>query len=147
MPKSPVSRDVMAECQRECQPGALRRATVTNVCSIASGMTSDGRPCARFRRALDVRSVFQAETAARELARLGLNDALDYLVLLAAEDPGRFERAARKWLARLLAESPALTLDEAVVALGCLRGLREGYRPSRDVLRALVKRRHETRGR
>jgi hypothetical protein len=32
-------------------------------------MTSDGRPYARFRRALDVRSVLQAETAAREMGR------------------------------------------------------------------------------
>ena len=110
-------------------------------------MTAEGRPYARFRRALEVRSVFQAETAARELGRLGLNDALDYLTLFAAEDAERFERAARKWLARLLAESPALTLNEAMLAVGCLRGLREGYEPSRDVLRALLNRRHQTRGR
>jgi hypothetical protein len=110
-------------------------------------MTSDGRPYARFRRALDVRSVMQAEMAAREMGRLGLLDALDYLVLLAAEKPERFDRAARKWLTRLLSESPGLTLDEAAVALGCLRGLAAGYGDqSREVLRALVKRRHETRG-
>ena len=66
-------------------------------------MTAEGRPYARFRRALD------------------------YLVLLAAEAPDRYDRAARKWLARLLGESPALTLDEAAVALGCLRGLAVGY--------------------
>ncbi len=59
----------------------------------------------------------------------------------------RLSRAGRKWLARMLAESPALTLNEAMVALGCLRGLREGYEPSREVLRALMKRRHETRER
>ena len=89
----------------------------------------------------------QAETAARELGRLGLLDALDYLTLLGVEAPDRFDRAARKWLARLLAESPALTLDEAAVALGCLRGLATGYgEQSREVLRALVKRRHGTRG-
>jgi len=33
-----------------------------------------------------------------------------------------------------------------MVALGRLRGLREGYEPSRDVLQALMKRRHEIRG-
>jgi hypothetical protein len=82
------------------------------------GMTAQGRPYARFKRALELRSVFGAEMAAREMGRLGLNDALDYLVLLAAEKPERFDRSARKWLARLLSESPALTLDEAVVALG-----------------------------
>src|SRR5262249_36991727 len=110
-------------------------------------MTAEGRPYARFRRALDVRSVMQAETAARELGRLGLLDALDYLTLLAAEAPDRYDRAARKWLARLLAESPALTLDEATAALGCLRGIEALYEEqSREVLRALVKRQHETRG-
>jgi hypothetical protein len=110
-------------------------------------MTAQGRPYARFKRALDVRSVFQAEDAAREMGRLGLNDALDYLILLAAEKPDRFDRAARKWLGRLLAESPALTLDEAGMALGCLRGLAAGFEePSREVLRALVRRRHGTRG-
>jgi hypothetical protein len=94
-----------------------------------------------------VRSVGQAELAARELGRLGLNDALDYLTLLSAEAPDRFDRTARRWLSRLLEESPALTLDELVVAIGCLRGLRAGYsEPSREVLRALVKRRHGTRG-
>jgi hypothetical protein len=35
--------------------------------------------------------VFQAETAARELGRLSLLDALDYCVLLAAEAPDRYE--------------------------------------------------------
>jgi hypothetical protein len=91
--------------------------------------------------------VLQAEAAARELGRLGLLDALDYLVLLAAEAPDRYERAARKWLARLLSESPAPTLNEVDVALGCLRGLAAGYEEqSREVLRALVKRRHESRG-
>jgi len=78
---------------------------------------------------------------------LGLLDALDYLTLLAAEAPERFDRAARKWLARLLAESPAMTADEVAVAAGCLRGLPAGIEEqSREVLRALVKRRHETRG-
>ena len=91
-----------------------------------------------------MRSVLQAETAAR---RLGLNDALDYLVLLAAEAPDRYDRAARKWLARLLSESPALTADEVALAVGCLRGLRAGYgEQTREALRVVVKRRHETRG-
>ena len=94
-----------------------------------------------------MRSVLQAEVAARELGRRGLLDALDYLVLLAAEKPDRYDRAARRWLSRLLAESDALMLDEAALALGCLRGLAAGYgEQSRELLRALVKRRHETRG-
>jgi hypothetical protein len=79
-------------------------------------MTSEGRPYARFRRALEVRSVFQAEIAAREIGRLGLTDALDYLVLLANEAPERYERAARKWLARLRGST-----SRSVVYAGSLR--------------------------
>jgi hypothetical protein len=110
----------------------LPQGVKKNTRSILSCMSSDGRPYARFRRALDVRSVLQAEAAARELGRLGLLDALDYLALLAAEAPYRYDRAARKWLARLLSESPALTLDEVGVARGCLRGVGALYEePSR----------------
>lgn len=47
-------------------------------------MTTEGHPYARFHRALDVRSVGQAELAARELGRLRLLDALDYLTLVGA---------------------------------------------------------------
>jgi hypothetical protein len=109
-------------------------------------MTAEGRPYARFRRALAVRSVLQAESAARELGRLGLLDALDYLTLLASDGPDRYDRAAQRWLGRLLEES-TLPPDEVAVASGCLRGLSAGYgEQSREVLRVLVKRRHETRG-
>jgi hypothetical protein len=90
----------------------------------------------------------QAEAAARELGRLGLVDALDYLTLLAAEEPDRFERPARRWLARLLSESDALTLDEVQLAVACLRCLTWGdVEQLRDTLRALVKRRHVSKGR
>jgi hypothetical protein len=111
-------------------------------------MGSDGSAYGRFRRAIERSNVLGAEMSARELGQLGLLDALDYLTLLAAEAPDRYDRAARRWLSRLLSESDALTPDDVTVALGCLRGLAAGYEePSREVLRALVKRRHETRGR
>jgi hypothetical protein len=81
------------------------------------------------------------------MGRLGLNDALDYLTLLAAEKPERFDRAARRWLARLLTESDTLTLDDAPLALACLQSLPAGDAdPLRETLRALVKRRHVSRG-
>src|SRR5262245_39035987 len=109
-------------------------------------MTTEGSSHARFRRALEVRSVMGAETAARELGRLGLIDALDYLTLLATEAPDRYDRAAQRWLSRLLDES-TLSPDEVAVASGCLRGLAAGYEEqSREVLWALAKRRHGTRG-
>jgi hypothetical protein len=110
-------------------------------------MTSDGRPYSRFRRALEVRSVLQVEAAARELGRLGLLDALDYLTLLAAEAPERFERAARRWFVRLVAQSEELSLDDAELAIACLRSLPTGdVEQLRATLRVLVKRRHVSRG-
>jgi hypothetical protein len=57
-------------------------------------MTSDGSPVTRFRRSIEVRSVNQAEMAMREMDRVGLLDALDYCVLLAAEAPDRYDPAA-----------------------------------------------------
>jgi hypothetical protein len=90
----------------------------------------------------------QAEAAARELGRLGLLDALDYLALVATEEPARFERAARRWMTRLLDESHDLGLDDAQLALACLRSLPAGdLEQLRETLRALVKRRHASRGR
>ena len=56
----------------------------------------------------------------------GLLDAFDYLVLLSAEPPERFERAARKWFVRLLAEVDELSFDDAQLAIACLRSLPRG---------------------
>jgi hypothetical protein len=110
-------------------------------------MTSDGSPYTRFRRSIEVRSVRQAEMAMREMPRVGLLDALDYCALVAAEVPERYDRAARRWLGLLLAECGSLTLDDAQLALACLRSLPCGdVDPVRETLRALVKRRHRLRG-
>jgi hypothetical protein len=90
----------------------------------------------------------QAEAAARDLGRLGLLDALDNLTLLATEEPAWFERVARRWLTRLLDESLELSLDDAQLALACLRSLPAGdVEQLRETLRALVRRRHVSRGR
>jgi len=50
-------------------------------------------------------------------------DAADLCVLFAQEAPDRYERAARRPLERLVTEQAALTLDEAQLAIACLRGL------------------------
>jgi hypothetical protein len=89
----------------------------------------------------------QAEMAMREMRRVGLLDALDYCTLLAAEAPDRYDSAARRWLGLLLAECASLTLDDVQLALACLRSLPAGdVDQIREVLRALVKRRHRLRG-
>jgi hypothetical protein len=110
-------------------------------------MTSDGTPYTRFRRSVEVRSVSQAEMAIREMPRVGLLDALDPCVLVAAETPERYDPAARRWLGLLLAERGSLTLDDVQLALACLRSRPAGdVDPIRETLRALVRRTHVLHG-
>jgi hypothetical protein len=102
-------------------------------------VTSEGSAHGRFQRALEVRSVLAAETAARELGRLSLLDALDFCALLAHEAPERYERAARRWFERLLRERDGLSLDQAQLAIACLLGLPSGDREwLANVLRGLA---------
>jgi hypothetical protein len=89
-------------------------------------VTSEGSAHERFQRAIEVRSVLAAETAARELGRLSLLDALDFCALLAHEAPARYERAARRWFERLVRERDGLSLDQAQLAISCLRGMPSG---------------------
>lgn len=90
-------------------------------------MTSQGTAHGRFARALQRGDVFQAEVAARELGRLSLADALALCELLAARDPQRFEKAARRWLQRFIDErSPSL--PEIALAAAALSDMRHGRR-------------------
>ena len=75
----------------------------------------------------------QAEAAARELRTLSAEDALRLLLLLIAERDARYERAAVRWLGRVLAESPHVGLELAQEAAEALSGL-AGASP--DVARA-----------
>jgi hypothetical protein len=102
-------------------------------------MTPDGSAHARFRRALEVRSVLQAETAAREIGRLSLVEAVDLIALMAIEAPDRYRRAERRWFRRLITERDSLTLYQAQLAIACLQGL-GGADHDRlaDVLRSLA---------
>jgi hypothetical protein len=56
------------------------------------------------------------EAAAAELPTIGLDDALAILVLLAQAGDARFDRAAARWVGRLLIETPA-GLSDARFAL------------------------------
>ena len=79
----------------------------------------------RFRRALATSDLAVIEAAAGELPRVGLDDALAILAVMAqARDP-RFERAAVRWLGRLCAETPA-TLRDVRFALALVERLPEG---------------------
>jgi hypothetical protein len=102
-------------------------------------MTSQGTAYARFARALQRGNVFQAELAAREIGHLSLAEALSLCELLAARDPQKFERAARRWLQRLIDErSPSL--PDLALAAAALSDMRHGRRGvGGEALRALLR--------
>jgi hypothetical protein len=99
-------------------------------------VTSQGNAHARFRRALQTRNLRIVEAAATELPRVGLDDALAILVLLAEAGDPRFDRAATRWVGRLLTETPT-GLRDARFALALVERLPAG----RDALHGLARRR------
>jgi len=103
-------------------------------------MTSQGTAHERFTRAIQTKDVWAAETAMRELGRVSLSDALDYLGLLAALRPDRFDRAAVRWHSRLQAEASMLSLAESQFALAALISLRTGDDYALSVLHRLLRR-------
>ncbi len=67
-------------------------------------MTAQGSAATRFRRAIERKSVLNTELAAREMGQLNLEDALSLVLLYAAADDPRFDRAATRWRARFCVE-------------------------------------------
>jgi hypothetical protein len=99
-----------------------------------SKMTLQGTAHGRFQRAIQRPASSAAEMAARELGGLNLAEALDLTLLLRETDRWRHERAAVRWLERLIEERRP-TLAEIVLASAALseggRGRRwEPARPS-----------------
>jgi len=88
-------------------------------------VTSDGHPYSRFRRALVTKNLAIIQAAAAELPTLALDDALEILWLMAHKRDPRFERAAVRWVGRLLLETPT-TLRDARFALVLVERLPEG---------------------
>jgi hypothetical protein len=77
--------------------------------------------------------------AARELRGLSLADALELVILIAAQRPDRLERAAVRWHGRLEVELLMLTLAESRFALAALERLPADLRAA-DLLRTLLRR-------
>jgi hypothetical protein len=72
-------------------------------------VTSDGSPLTRFQRAIDKRSLFLAETAARELRWMSLENARTLVDLYAEAGSPKYDKAAVRWLAQYaLEEGPDL---------------------------------------
>jgi hypothetical protein len=95
-----------------------------------------GSPYARFQRSLETRKLPIVLAAAAELQSIQLDDALEILILLAQEQDPRFDRAAARWVGRLLAENP-LGLAEARFALALV----ERLPACAETLRRLARRR------
>lgn len=101
-------------------------------------MTSQGSASGRFTRAIKQRNLFRAELAAREMRGLCLVDALELVILIAAQRPDRLERAAVRWHGRLEVELPTLTLAESRFALAALERLPADPQQA-DALRRLLR--------
>jgi hypothetical protein len=95
-----------------------------------------GSPYAHFGRALETRKLSIVLAAAAELQHVQLDDALEIVILLAAENDPRFDRAAARWVGRLLAETP-LGLTDARWALALVERLPQGA----ETLRRFARRR------
>jgi hypothetical protein len=87
-------------------------------------VTSDGSPYARFRRALETGNELLVVSAARELPRIALNDALRICLVL-RNDPERYERAAVRWLGRFALEARGVTIGDLRGAADALDALPE----------------------
>jgi hypothetical protein len=87
----------------------------------------------RFHRALERQELSEALAAAAELPQVRLDDALELVILMARDRDRRFDRAAARWIGRLLVENN-LGLQDARYALVLVERL-----PScRDALRRLT---------
>ena len=82
-----------------------------------------GTPTAIFRKAIERGNLVVAEVTALELGRLDLADALELTALTALKDRPRSRRLAARWLERWLAETPAPTIDDALMVAGLLGAL------------------------
>ncbi len=71
-----------------------------------------GSPYERFRRALASGNLRLVHTAALELPKVHLEDALAICLLMGRQGDERYDRAAVRWLARLSLETPRVTLDD-----------------------------------
>jgi hypothetical protein len=104
-------------------------------------LTAQGHPRAIFSRAIEHGNLLAAESSAREIGRLTLEEALRLLFLYAEHKPIKFERAAPRWLARYVTEGKAVSLLKAQLALSALAELRAGEREAAaKMLTELVRR-------
>jgi len=79
-----------------------------------------------------------AELTAREMHHLTLEEALELVILYAADGDPKFERVACRWLGRLMLERERLTLSQAQLAAVALRALEDAPATAAATLRAVA---------
>jgi hypothetical protein len=103
-------------------------------------MTSEGSAYSRFRRALRTGNLNLVRAAALELPTVQLDDALEVCLLMAEKHDRSYDRAATKWLARLVIEKPAVGLEELRLGMTALEALGENPIGAKQVLGELCER-------
>jgi hypothetical protein len=79
-----------------------------------------GSTYGHFRRAIEMRHLLSAETAARTLERVSHADALALTLLIREQEPARFPRAAARWHARLVLDATGIGLGDSQLLLAAL---------------------------
>jgi hypothetical protein len=74
-------------------------------------MSEHATPYGRFRRAVDSGNEVLILSAARQLPRVALSDALRICLVLHDGDPDRYERAAVRWVGRFALEAREVTVN------------------------------------
>lgn len=83
-------------------------------------VASQSSPYSRLRRALDHANLTEALAAAGDLPHVGLEEALELLLLLCDRAPEKYERAALRWQGRFCRETADVTLVEGQAILALL---------------------------
>lgn len=86
-------------------------------------MRAKASPESRLLRAIERGNLGLVRLTAAECERIDLELALRILLLIAAQEPATYERAAVRWAGQLLAARPALGFEGARTALAGLKGL------------------------
>ena len=92
------------------------------MCSV----TAQGTPLTRFRRAVERKSLLNAELAAREMGQLNLEEALSLVLLYAAADDPRFDLSGDTLDRPASAPKASRSLSELQAGVCALALLRRG---------------------
>jgi hypothetical protein len=76
-----------------------------------------------FNRAIQRGNLVAAESSAREMGKVSLEEALELTALIAFKDPRRHRRAGARWMRRYLEDNESAGLDDVVFVAGCLSAL------------------------